>query len=112
MTTAVPATFSFREWSRDEFNQTIPQRFEKQVGLYRDRLAIRSATHRFTYDQLNRLAYRLAHALLSLDPNPQSRVALLLDHDAPLIAAMLGVLKAGQVCVVLAPAHPDARMQT
>src|SRR5881394_1059848 len=90
--------FSFHEWSRDEFNRTIAQRFEGQVELHQNRIAVRSATGQLTYDQLNRLANRLAHALLTHEPEPGQRVALLLDHDAPLVAAMLGVLKAGQVC--------------
>ncbi len=104
--------FSFHEWSREEFNQTIARRFERQVELHRDRIAVRSASGQLTYEQLNRLANRLAHSLLAQNSEAGPRVALLLDHDAPLIAALLGVLKAGQVCVVLAPAHPDARMLT
>lgn len=106
------APLAFHEWDHEEFNQTIAQRFEKIVVQHGQRVAIRSASRTLTYGELNRLANRLAHALLAHNPEPGQRVALLLDHDAPLIAAMLGTLKAGKVCVVLAPAHPDARMQT
>jgi arthrofactin-type cyclic lipopeptide synthetase C len=73
---------------------------------------VRSASAQFTYDQLNHAANRLAHELLGQDVRVGQRIALLLAHDGPLMAAMLGVLKAGKTCVVLAHAHPDARLES
>ena len=37
-------------------------------------------------------------------------VALLFEHDAPVIAAMLGVLKAGKIYLPLDPSYPPARL--
>jgi amino acid adenylation domain-containing protein len=40
-----------------------------------------------------------------------SRVALIMSHDAPLIAAMMAVLKAGRMIVVLNPHEPAERLE-
>ncbi len=38
-------------------------------------------------------------------------VAVLLDHDAPLIAAIMGVLKSGNCYVAMEPSHPVERLR-
>lgn len=103
---------AFSAWGPDEVDQTLAQRFTKQVRRHGSRVAVRSDAGCVTYEELDRRASRLARALLSHDAAPGQRVALLLAHDAPLMAAMIGVWKAGKVCVVLAPSHPDARIDT
>src|SRR5213075_3269684 len=52
------------------------------------------------------------HAILEqLRGEPgQHTVALLFDHDAPMIAAMLGALKAGKAYVPLDPSYPSERL--
>ncbi len=104
-----PANWSFTEWSDDQIDQTIAQRFESQVVRAPDHIAVRGSTE-FTYDGLNRLANRLAHALLENRSQDQQRVALLMSHDVPLIAAILAVMKSGQICVSLSPTQPETRL--
>lgn len=101
----------FVEWSKDDVNQSISRCFEMQVESFPERFAARTASASLTYRELNRSANRLAHELLRRDSGMGQRVALLMAHDGPLIAAMIGVLKAGKACVVLSPAHPDARLE-
>ena len=55
---------------------------------------------------LTAAANRTAQALLRLRGAGAERVALLLDHDAPMIAAVLGVLKTGKSYVPLDPTYP------
>src|SRR5438093_8664456 len=74
-------------------DQSIPARFEQQVLRHGRRLAIESGRHTFSYDALNRAANRLAHALLAQRGPGAEPIALLFDHDAPMIVALLGVLK-------------------
>jgi non-ribosomal peptide synthetase component F len=51
----------------------------------------------------------VAHAILTRCGEGAEPIALLLDHNAPLIAAILGVLKAGKIYVPLNGTYPRAR---
>jgi non-ribosomal peptide synthetase component F len=94
-----------------EIEQSIPQRFEQQVDRHSHHLAIKSRDHALTYDELNRAANRVAHAILAQRGEGQEPIALLCDHRAPLLAAILGVLKAGKFYVPLHPSYPHARLR-
>src|SRR5947209_3144604 len=61
---------------------------------------------RWTYAELNRRANRLAHHLRRLSAGPEQRVGVLMSRSGELIAALLGVLKAGAAYVPLDPAYP------
>jgi amino acid adenylation domain-containing protein len=89
--------------------QSIAERFEQQVSTHPTRLAVQTSRHALTYAALNQYANRVARALLHRSETPGERVGLLLGHDAPLIAAILGTLKAGKVYVPLDPSHPLTR---
>ncbi len=56
----VEAVHPYTPFGDDELDQSIPERFEKQVLIHPDRLAIRSHDGSFTYADLNRTANRLA----------------------------------------------------
>ena len=103
-------TDAFVPFGREEIEQSIPSRFEQQVRLHPDRLAVKTSPHTWTYDGLNRAANRIAHALLARDGNGRTPVVLLIEQSAPMIAALLGILKAGKILVPLDPSHPPARL--
>ncbi len=105
----VGPTNPFAQFSRQEIEQSIPDRFEEQAAKHPQRLAVRSRSHAVTYRALNEAANRVAHAILAARGTAQEPIALLLDHDAPMLAALLGVLKAGKIFVPLDPSHPAAR---
>jgi non-ribosomal peptide synthetase component F len=86
-----------------------PARFEQQVRRYPDRLAIKTRHHRLTYSAVNRLANRIARAILAQRGEGEEPIALLLEQGAPATATILGVLKAGKMYVPLDPAYPYAR---
>ena len=98
-------------FEKDELERSIPERFEKIVRLYRDHLAVASTESELTYDQLNRLANRLARMILQHDNQGTLPVALLFDDDASVVAALIGVLKAGSFFLVLDPTLPDSRIR-
>jgi amino acid adenylation domain-containing protein len=100
----------FIDFKKEEIEQSIPDRFEQIVRKYPNRLAVKTKDHELTYDQLNRVANRVARAILAHYGKGQEQVALLLEHDAPVIAAMIGVLKAGKVYVPLDPSYPRKRL--
>jgi amino acid adenylation domain-containing protein len=102
---------TFIEFPEEEIEQSIPERFEKIARLFPDRTAVESRRHRFTYRDLNRAANRTAHAVLSACGEENRSVAVLMEHDAPVIGAILGALKAGKFYVPLDPSLPHARSQ-
>jgi amino acid adenylation domain-containing protein len=100
----------FIAFEDEEVEQSIPQRFAKQVTKYPRRVAIRAGRAVWTYHALNQAANRVAHALSALPEIDGTRVALLLGHDAPMLAGILGVLKAGGAVVPLDRTHPRERL--
>ena len=72
--------------------ESISARFEQQVRRHGQRLAIKTRRHTLSYDVLNQAANRMAHAILARRGRGAEPIALLFDHDAPLIVAMLAVL--------------------
>ena len=90
---------------------SLPQCFEHIAATYPERTALGSDTWRPTYAELNVAANRSAHALLRVGVSSGDRVAVLMQHDTPLIAAKLSVLKAGGVVVILSPNDPPDRLR-
>ena len=102
-------TNAFIRFEEEETEQSIPQRFEQQVSRYPDRLAVKTKNHQLSYAALNKVANRVARSLLVHRGEGAESIALLLEHDVSMIAAILGVLKAGKVYVPLDPSFPFAR---
>jgi amino acid adenylation domain-containing protein len=100
---------AFIRFEKEETEQSIPQRFEQQVSRYPDRPAVNTRNRQLSYAELNKVANRVAQALLAQRGAGAESIALLLEHDAAMIAAILGVLKAGKVYVPLDPSFPYAR---
>ncbi len=92
-------------------DNSLPSVFEQAAEAHRLRTAIGAGAWQPTYHELNETANRLAHAMLGGDGGAGDRVAILMQHDAPMIAAMIGALKAGRIVVVLNPADPPPRLR-
>ena len=90
---------------------TVTARFAAVVRRFPERLAVSSADGVWTYTELNQRAHAVAQALLAAGVQSGGRVALLLGHDACMVAGILGVLKAGAAYVPLDPTVPAARLQ-
>jgi len=101
---------TFVEFPIEEVEQSIPERFEKIVRIYPDRVAVKVRDQFLTYDQLNVAANRIARAILALPGTAEQPIALLFEHDAPMITAILGVLKAGRVYVPIDLSFPKERV--
>jgi amino acid adenylation domain-containing protein len=106
----VGPTNPFVEFRKEEIEQSIVDRFERQVRSHPNRLAVKTRNHEFTYGALNQAANRLARAILAQRGRREEPVALLLENDAPMIAAILGVIKTGKLYVPLDRAYPRARI--
>ncbi|MCC5648069.1 amino acid adenylation domain-containing protein [Nostoc sp. CHAB 5824] len=101
---------SFSEFKKVEIEQSIPERFAQHVNQYYQEIAVRTKNYNWTYSKLNELANRIAHKIFTLYGSREQRIALLLEHDAPMIAATLGVLKLGKTYVPLDLSFPQERL--
>jgi len=101
---AVPAAAEF-------VAQSIPARFEQIVRLHSERTAIGSGDWQPTFEELNAAANRIAHHVLGLPGVHGDRIAILMRHDGPQIAAILGALKAGRIVAVMNPSDPESMLE-
>jgi amino acid adenylation domain-containing protein len=100
----------FSRFEREEIEQSIADRFEAQVREYPTKIAVKSRNHEWSYEELNRAANQIAHSILSLQGAEEQIIALLFEHDAPMVAALFGALKAGKTYVPLDPSYPAERL--
>jgi amino acid adenylation domain-containing protein len=105
-------TGTFEAFREEEVEQSIPERFGKIAQRYADRIAIKSKNYTITYRELDRSSSLLARAILERAGKRDDPIALLLDNDAPMISAILGTLKAGNICVALDPSFPSSRLSS
>jgi amino acid adenylation domain-containing protein len=89
---------------------SIPERFEKQVSLYPNQLAMKYGDISYTYAELNSSANQLARGILANHGNGEVPVAFLLEHGTAQIVAILGILKAGKFYVPLDASFPLDRI--
>jgi amino acid adenylation domain-containing protein len=102
-------TSAFVTFEPDQLEQSIADRFADVVERHPQKLAVKTGTHAWTYDELDRAAQAIADGLGDAVREEGARVALLFDHGAPMVAAVLGALKAGHTYVPLDPSHPAER---
>jgi amino acid adenylation domain-containing protein len=99
----------FVEFSEEDTEQSITYRFEQQVRRYPHRLAVKTKSQRLTYEELNRISNRAAHAILARCDKGNEPIVLLFKQGGPFIAASFGVLKAGKAYVPLEFSLPHAK---
>jgi amino acid adenylation domain-containing protein len=108
--TCVHPTGTFIAFAPEAIEQSIPNRFEQQVACHPERLAVKSRHQTLTYAALNQMANRVARAIQARCGVGEEPIGLLFEQGAPVIAALLGVLKAGKFYVPLDPSYPPARL--
>ena len=103
------STDSFIEFRREAIEQSLTAGFERQVLENADRPAVVTPGETLTYNDLNRIANRIANLILERFGEGQQPVAILTANDATSIAGILGTLKAGKICVPVDVGLPVAR---
>ncbi|MEU7996522.1 amino acid adenylation domain-containing protein [Micromonospora sp. NPDC049060] len=76
-----------------------------------DAPAVSYGDDRLTYAQLDARAGRIAAALRARGCGPGTRVGVCLERSVDLVAALLGVLRAGAAYVPIDPAYPAERIR-
>ncbi len=107
----VQPTNPFIEFPTEDIESSIPARIEAQVARYPEHIAVKTRNETVTYAQLNQLANQIAHTIQSVSSDMEARIGLLFDPGTPLIAAIVGVLKAGRCWVPLDPMYPEDRVK-
>ncbi|MFF2191366.1 amino acid adenylation domain-containing protein [Streptomyces sp. NPDC058157] len=91
--------------------RTVHGAFEERAAAHPDRPAVRCAGRDTTYGELDARADRIAGRLRALGVRPGESVAVLMDRSADLVAACLGILKAGAAYLPLDARAPRARTE-
>ncbi|WDD36451.1 non-ribosomal peptide synthetase (plasmid) [Nostoc sp. UHCC 0926] len=116
----------FIKFDNKDVELSVPERFQKQVDMHPEQIAVKTGEHVFTYNALNQFANRIARAILikrdqlrctegehlrrSKAERQAEPIAILFESGAPIIAAILGVLKVGKFYVPLDTSLPQTRI--
>lgn len=93
-------------------DQLIHRLFEQQVIKDPSGIAVTDGNRSFTYQQLNTVSNRLAHALIQKGIKPGKFAGIVMDRSVYTVAAVVAVLKSGGAYIPLEPYLPDQRIQT
>jgi acyl-CoA synthetase (AMP-forming)/AMP-acid ligase II len=85
----------------------LAARFEQQVAMATDRMAILTDRGEVTYRELDSMANGIAAMLCSSTVDPERPIALLLQDMILCVAAMLGAAKAGRIYIPLDIGFPE-----
>jgi amino acid adenylation domain-containing protein len=85
--------------------------FGEQVAARPDAVAVECGDASLTYRELDARANQLAWALREQGVGADTPVAVCMDRGADVVAALLGVMKAGGCYLPLDPKYPDNRIE-
>lgn len=88
------------------------ERFDRQTKKTPNAIAVSDGHASLTYRELARRSHAVAHRLTREGVGAETAVALLAERGPDLIAAMIGVQRAGAAFLNLDPEQPPARLAT
>ena len=93
----------FEVFPRTALAQSIGARFEEICRRFPEKTAVCTRNRSWTYRELDARGNSVAGILRDAGVAPAAPVGILFEHDAPGIAAILGILKAGNFYCALDP---------
>ncbi|SOD42119.1 non-ribosomal peptide synthetase [Nitrosovibrio sp. Nv4] len=104
----------FKAWGINEkrYGDTEPvhRLIERQVEARPEGVALIFGDTELSYAELNRRANRLAHRLIGLGVEPETRVGIAVERSIDMVVGLLAVLKSGGAYVPLDPEYPQERL--
>ncbi|WKZ11828.1 MAG: amino acid adenylation domain-containing protein [Gammaproteobacteria bacterium] len=95
----------------EDADRSLARMVERHARERGDAIALSQGAESLSYAQLNARANRIAGRLAALGARPGTLVGLALPRGPGLIAALLGVLKAGAAFVPFDPGYPAERLR-
>lgn len=93
-------------------DKTLHDVFEDAAKSKPNKIALVYEDRKWTYDEVNKKANKLANYLRSLVAiKPDEKIALILNKNDLLIVSILGVWKSGAAFVPIDPNYPEERIQ-
>ncbi|MDQ7733303.1 amino acid adenylation domain-containing protein [Halomonas sp. SpR1] len=83
---------------------------ERQAAVTPEATAVVFEDQSLSYAALNARANRLAHYLIGLGVEPETRVGIAVERSLEMVVGLLGILKAGGAYVPLDPDYPSDRL--
>jgi len=103
-------TGTFVEFRKEDLDQSVPERFEKMVGQFPDRLAVKVKDCALTYRELSKVANKVANSIIEKRGVASEPVIFICDHGPSSIIAYLGILKAGKISIAVDSSFPMQRL--
>ncbi len=89
---------------------TVPEWFAAAAARTPDAVALVCGDVQISYEELSARADRLARVLAASGAGPETLVAVAMDRSVALVAAVLGVLRAGAAYLPIDPGYPAGRI--
>lgn len=104
-------TFDFNDTAaRYPKDKCIHELFEEQVKQTPNKIAVIACDKALTYVELNEQANCIAHSLIEMNIGVGDIVAFALPRHSYLVAAMLGIMKAGAAYLPVDLSYPQDRI--
>ncbi|WP_025028797.1 condensation domain-containing protein, partial [Caldalkalibacillus mannanilyticus] len=104
--------YRFNATERDYPSElSLAERFEAQVTLTPDHVALVFGEQKLSYQELNEKASQVARKLRQHDVQPNSVVGIMAERSPEMIIGILGIVKAGGAYLPLDPHYPVERIQ-
>ena len=94
----------------DGWEGAVHEKLALHAKTHPRRLAVIDRRNQWTYEELNCRSNQLAHYLLDHGIQSGNLIAIRGHRSAPLVCAVLGILKAGAAFLILDPAYPALRL--
>jgi len=89
----------------------MPEALARTAREFPDKTALIFIDSKVSYQQLNDMANRFAHALIDMGVKPGDKVAMLMPNMPQLVAATYGAWRAGAVVVMNNPLYTDVELE-
>ncbi|MEQ8857290.1 MAG: amino acid adenylation domain-containing protein [Pseudomonadales bacterium] len=92
-------------------HRTVQAIYADAARRYGERPALIHGGTTLSYRDLDRLSNRIANTLEALGAGPDTCVGVCMDRSIDMVAAVLGILKAGAAYVPMDPSYPEDRLR-